>query len=182
MSKVVLFIATSLDGYVASPDGTVDWLFHDADYGYTEFMASVDAVVMGRKTWEQARTFEDVPFAGKQVIVFSRSTPNSGEDRIRFVQGDPSTTIVEIRNSVQKDIWLVGGGDLIQQFIDSKLIDEFRLFVHPIILGEGIPLFHRQSGRTDLIFESCQSFPSGLVEIRYRLHHHTIENTQDEEF
>lgn len=73
MPQVVLFIATSLDGFIASPDGTVDWLFHDADYGYTEFMASVDAVVMGRKTWEQAKTFEDVPFAGKQVIVFSRS-------------------------------------------------------------------------------------------------------------
>lgn len=180
MSKVVLFIATSLDGYIANPDGTVDWLFHDADYGYTEFMASVDAVVMGRKTWEKAGTFEDVPFAGKQVIVFSRSTPNSSEDRIRFVQGDPSATIAEIRSSVQKDIWLVGGGNSIQQFIASKLIDEFRIFVHPIILGEGIPLFHRQSGRTDLIFESSQSFPSGLVELRYRLHP-SNEDTQDKE-
>ncbi len=181
MSKVVLFIATSLDGYIASPDGTVDWLFHDADYGYTEFMASVDAVVMGRKTWEQARTFEDVPFAGKKVIVFSRSKSDSDEDRIRFVQGAPSTTIVEIRNSVQKDIWLVGGGDLIQQFIASKLIDEFRIFVHPIILGQGIPLFTPHSRKTNLSFEGSESFPSGLVELRYRLHYHTIENTQNEE-
>jgi dihydrofolate reductase len=168
MPKVVLFIATSLDGYIASPDGTVDWLFHDADYGYTEFMASVDAVVMGRKTWEQARTFEDVPFAGKQVIVFTRSKAESNEDRIRFVQADGSITIDDIRNSVQKDIWLVGGGDLIQQFIASNLIDEFRLFVHPIILGEGVPLFPRQSERTNLIFVSSQSFPSGLVELRYQ--------------
>lgn len=181
MPEVVLFIATSLDGYIASPDGTVDWLFHDADYGYTEFMASVDAVVMGRKTWEQARTFEDVPFAGKQVFVFSRLQCDSSDDRIRFVQEDPSTTIPEIQVSVQKDIWLVGGGDLIQQFIDNNLINEFRIFVHPIILGEGIPLFPRQSGRTDLSFESSQSFPSGLVELRYRLHSHAIENTQNEE-
>lgn len=168
MTKVVLFIATSLDGYIASPDGTVDWLFHDADYGYTEFMASVDAVVMGRQTWEQARTFEDVPFVGKQVIVFSRSQSNANESRIRFVQGDPETTIPEIKSSVEKDIWLVGGGNLIQQFIASHLIDEFRIFVHPIILGQGIPLFPRQSRRTDLSFESSQSFPSGLVELRYR--------------
>lgn len=179
MSKVVLFIATSLDGYIASPDGTVDWLFHDADYGYTEFMVSVDAVVMGRKTWEQARTFEDVPFAGKQVIVFSRSQSSANESRIRFVQGDPATTIPEIKSSVRKDIWLVGGGDLIQQFIGSDLIDEFRIFVHPIILGEGIPLFPRQSGRTDLSFESIQSFPSGLVELRYRFQHHSSKKTRD---
>lgn len=182
MPKVVLFIATSLDGYIASPDGTVDWLFHDADYGYTEFMASVDAVVMGRKTWEQARTFEDVPFAGKQVIVFSHSQSNANESRIRFVHGDPATTIPEINSSVKKDIWLVGGGDLIQQFIGSNLIDEFRIFMHPIILGHGIPLFPRHSGRTDLSFVSSQSFPSGLMELRYRLHHHSTEDTQVEVF
>ena len=182
MSKVVLYIATSLDGYIASPDGSIDWLFHDADYGFTEFMASVDAVVMGRKTWEQARTFEDVPFAGKQVIVFSRSQSNADKSRIRFVQGDPETTIPEIKSSVQKDNWLVGGGDLIQQFIASHLIDEFRIFVHPIILGEGIPLFPRQSQRTILSFVSSQSFPSGLVELRYRLQHHSIEDTQVEVF
>jgi len=156
-------------------------LFHDADFGYAEFMASVDAVVMGRKTWEQARTFEDVPFAGKQVIVFSRSQSEANEDRIRFVQGDPSTTIAEIQSSVQKDIWLVGGGDLIQQFITSNLIDEFRLFVHPIILGKGIPLFTPHSRKTNLSFEGSESFPSGLVELRYRHHHHSIENTQNEE-
>ena len=178
MPKVVLFIAISLDGYIASSDGTVDWLFHDADYGYTEFMASVDAVVMGRKTWEQARTFEDVPFAGKQVIVFSRCQSRANESRILFVQGDPETMIPRIQSTIKKDIWLLGGGNLIQQFIGSNLIDEFRIFVHPIILGQGIPLFLRQSGRTDLSFESIQSFPSGLVELKYRRHHHLIEDTQ----
>lgn len=182
MPKVVLFIAISLDGYIASPDGTVDWLFHDADYGYTEFMASVDAVVMGRKTWEQARTFEDVPFAGKQIFVFSRAQSSANESRIRFVQGDPETTIPEIKSRVEKDIWLVGGGDLIQQFIASLLIDEFRIFVHPIILGQGIPLFSQQPQRANLTLARSQSFPSGLVELRYRLHHHSIEDTQVEEF
>ena len=88
MTKQTLFIASSLDGYIASPDGTVDWLFHDADYGFTEFMASLDAVVMGRKTFEQATTFEEIPFAGKQVFVFSRSKASADDDRIRYVQGE----------------------------------------------------------------------------------------------
>lgn len=174
MPKVVLFIATSLDGYIASSDGTVDWLFHDDDYGYTEFMNSLDTVVMGRKTWEQAKTFEDIPFAGKQVFVFSHSQTDSSETRIRYVQGHPSNVTSEILRNSQKDIWLVGGGQLIQQFIASNLIDELRLFVHPIILGQGIPLFTEQSKRTDLSFVSSKSFSSGLVELRY--HHHANEN------
>lgn len=179
MPRVVLFIATSLDGYIASPDGTVDWLFHDADYGYTEFMASVDAVVMGRKTWEQTRTFEDVPFAGKQVLVFSRSQSYANESRIRFVEGDPATTINETQSTITKDIWLVGGGDLIQQFIQGNLIDEFRLFVHPILLGEGIPLFTQKSQRTNLTFVGSQSFPSGLMELKYRAHSSSNADTPD---
>lgn len=170
MPKVVLFIATSLDGYIARSDGTVDWLFHDDDYGYTDFMNSLDTVVMGLKTWVQAKSFEDIPFAGKQVFVFSYSQSNSTETRIRFVQGPPTTVISEIRRNSQKDIWLVGGGQLIQQFIANNLVDEFRLFVHPIILGQGIPLFTQQSKQTDLSFVSSKPFSSGLVELRYQYH------------
>lgn len=169
MPKVVLFIATSLDGYIASPDGTVDWLFHDADYGYTEFMASIEAVVMGRKTWEQAKTFEDVPFAGKQVFVFSSTLAPSTDNRVHHVQGDVDSVVPVIRQGLQKDLWLVGGGSLVGQFIAHRLIDEFRLFVHPIILGTGIPLFLDHAHRSDLTFEGSQAFSSGLVELRYRL-------------
>jgi dihydrofolate reductase len=177
MPKVVLFIATSLDGYIASSDGTVDWLFHDADYGYSEFMNSVDTVVMGSKTWEQAKTFEDVPFAGKKVIVFSHTHSDSNVTRIRFVQGNPSSVISEVLRYSQKDIWLVGGGQLVKQFIASNLIDEYRLFVHPIILGQGIPLFSEQPKRTDLSFVSSKSFSSGLVELRY----HYLANKSDQD-
>jgi len=168
MPKIVLFIATSLDGYIASPDGTVNWLFHDADYGYTEFMASLEAVVMGRKTWEQAKTFEEVPFAGKQVFVFSRTLPASSDERIRHVQGEVGSVVAAMRQNLQRDLWLVGGGELIRQFLAHRLIDEFRLFVHPILLGEGVPLFLPHSERTNLRFEGSQSFSSGLLELRYQ--------------
>lgn len=103
MPKVVLFIATSLDGYNASPDGTVDWLFQDADYGYTEFMASLDAVVMGRKTWEQGKTFEEVPFAGKQVFVVSRTTAPSSDERIHHIHGEIAAIVAEIRRGIQRN-------------------------------------------------------------------------------
>jgi dihydrofolate reductase len=169
MPKVVLFIATSLDGFIASPDGAVDWLFHDADYGYTDFMASLEAVAMGRKTWEQAKTFEAVPFAGKRVFVFSRKLPPSNDDRIQHVHGDVESVVLGIRQGLEQDLWLVGGGALIGQFIAHRLIDEFRLFVHPIILGAGIPLFESHEQRSVLTFVGSQSFSSGLVELRYRL-------------
>lgn len=166
--ELTLFIATSLDGFIASPDGTVDWLFHDADYGFSDFMTSLDAVVMGRKTWEQAKSFEEVPFAGKKIYVFTRSRMESSDARIQFVQGEVSTVLAEIRERTSNRIWLVGGGELIQQFLKSNLIDEFRLFVHPVILGSGIPLFLPQTEMKTLKFEGTQSFPSGLVELRYR--------------
>lgn len=166
--EIVLFIATSLDGYIASPDGAVDWLFHDADYGYTEFMESLDAVVMGRKTWEQAINFEEVPFAGKQVFVFSRTSAPARDQRVRHVHGEVATVVAGIRRRIRRNLWLVGGGDLIRQFIAHQLVDEFRLFVHPIILGVGIPLFLPHSERTHLSFVGSHAFPSGLVELRYR--------------
>lgn len=168
MPKVVLFIATSLDGYIARPDGTVDWLFHDADYGYAEFFDAVDAVLMGRKTWEQARTFEETPFAGKQVFVFSHSAPDSQDERIQRVQGDVGVAVAAMRRKFRRDLWLVGGGELVRQFLASGLIDEFRLFVHPILLGAGVPLFPPQSERTALTFTGSVAFPSGLVELRYQ--------------
>lgn len=168
-SEIVLFIATSLDGYIASADGTVDWLFHDADYGYTEFMASVDAVVMGRKTWEQAKTFEEVPFTGKQIFVFSRTSTPAGDERIQYVHGDVATVVAELRRRFRRNVWLVGGGDLIRQFVLHHRIDEFRLFVHPLLLGAGIPLFLPHAERMKLTFEGSQAFPSGLIELRYRL-------------
>lgn len=168
-NEIVLFIATSLDGYIASPDGAVDWLFHDADYGYTEFMESVDAVVMGRKTWELAMNFEKVPFAGKQVFVFSRTSAPARDQRVRHVHGEVATVVAELRRSVRRNLWLVGGGNLIRQFIAHQLVDEFRLFVHPIILGAGIPLFPPHSERTQLSFAGSRAFPSGLAELRYRL-------------
>lgn len=169
MSKVILFIATSLDGYIASPDGTVDWLFQDSDYGYTEFMASVDAVIMGRKTWEQAKTFEEIPFAGKQVFVFTRTSSLSSDERIRYVHGEIASVVPEIQKGIERNIWLVGGSVLIRQFIEQQMIDEFRLFLHPIILGSGIQLFLPNSERTNLTFEGSHPFSCGLIELRYRL-------------
>jgi len=140
MRHVILYIATSLDGYIAGPSGEIDWLFSDQDYGYTEFFAGVDTVVMGRKTYEVSLSFGDYPYKETRVIVYSR-TPREPNQQATFVSADVAGTVAELKRTPGKNIWLVGGGEIVAECLRHDLIDEFRVFVHPIILGSGIPLF-----------------------------------------
>ena len=101
------------------------------------------------------------------MFVFSRTLPPSSDERIHHVQGEAPKILDQIRAEATKVIWLVGGGDVIQQFIAHDLIDEYRLFVHPIILGSGLPLFLPQAKMTALSFVSSTPFQSGLIEMKY---------------
>jgi len=167
MRKLVLYIATSLDGYIARSSGEFDWLFSDQDYGYTEFFAGVDTVLMGRKTYEQALGFGEYPYKGTRSFVFSR-TPRAQDANATFVSGDLASFVSELKRGPGKDIWLVGGGEIVAECVRHDLIDDFRLFVHPLILGEGIPLFAPGLPERPLQFVRSQSFDSGLVEVSYK--------------
>ncbi len=172
MAKTVLFITASLDGYIASKDGSVDWLYNDQDYDYSEFYESLDLVIMGRKTFEQTLTFGPYPYQNKKSVVFS-STPEAlipkaeGYDNISFTSRSPLEFMGETAKGDQK-IWLVGGGNLIGQFIRNNLIDEFWLYIHPIILGEGIPLFQDLVKSQELQLLDTTPFSSGMVRLRYQ--------------
>jgi dihydrofolate reductase len=167
MRNVVLYIATSLDGYIAGPAGEIDWLFTDQDYGYTEFFAGVDTVIMGRKTYEVSLGFGDYPYPGTRGIVFSR-TRRGSDANVTFAAGDIATTLSELKRAPGKNIWLVGGGEIVAECVAHDLIDEFLLFVHPIILGRGIPLFAPGLPRRTLQLVNCASFDSGLVQLSYK--------------
>jgi len=167
MRKLILYIATSLDGYIARSSGEFDWLFSDQDYGYTEFFAGVDTVLMGRKTYDQALGFGEYPYKGTRGVVFSR-TPREPDANVTFVSSDLASFVSELKRGPGKDIWLVGGGQIVAECVRHDLIDDFRLFVHPIILGEGIPLFVPGLPERPLQFVRSQSFDSGLVEVSYR--------------
>ncbi len=166
MPKVVLFIATSLDGYIAGPAGEIDWLLHDADYGYQAFFDSVGALVMGRKTYELSLSFGAWPYADKPAYVFTRQTPPH-DSRVQFVAGDASGLIAGLRARANKNIWLVGGGALVSTFMQHGLIDEFVISIHPLLLGAGIPLFEPGVARRTLRLVGVTSFASGLVQPRY---------------
>lgn len=143
-SNVILYIATSLDGYIARPDGAVDWLDDvegDGDNGYSEFYSKVGTVVMGRKTYEEVLRLTDVfPYADKPCYVLSRKNHDHHPD-ITFTDEELETLVSRLKEQSEGYVWLVGGGQLVKQFLEKKLIDEMELYIIPKLIGEGIPLF-----------------------------------------
>ena len=168
MGQLVLFIATSLDGYVARSSGEVDWLFTDQDYGYEDFYRSVDRLIMGRKTYEQIQNWGDYPYADKQGFVFSQTIRQEQDENVTFVSSDLVDFVKDLKNQEGQDIWLVGGAAIAKPCLEQHLVDKFILSIHPIILGEGIPLFSPPLPTLPLSLESCQTFDTGLVQITYQ--------------
>lgn len=166
--RVKLFIAASLDGYVARRDETIDWLFSDADYGYTDFYASVDTLIMGRNTYDVGLTFEQYPYPGKRVLVLSRTRSGLDQNGAEYTAEEPFELLHRLRAEPGDHIWLVGGGQVVRAFLAAGLVDEIDLFVHPILLGDGLPLFPAGFPEARLELTSSQSFPSGLVRMSYR--------------
>ncbi len=162
--RLKLFIAASLDGFIARKDGSIDWLFTDADYGYKEFYSSVDTVLVGRRTFEQALTLEEDPFSGKACFVFTRKAAGAA-GQVTFVSGDIAEFTKALKEGPGKDIWLVGGSETAAAL--KHLIDDFIVSFHPRILGSGIPLFSGEWTETPLELVNTASFPSGLVQLHY---------------
>lgn len=166
MRKLVLFIATSLDGYIAGPGGEIDWLFSDQDYGYREFFAGVDAVLMGRKTWEQSLTFGEDVYEGRQQYVFTR-TPRPPEGSVTFVSDPVAPVVGALKQHEGGTLWLIGGAQIVGECVRASLIDEYRIFVHPLILGAGIALFPSGLHATRLRLSGFRAFDTGLMQLDY---------------
>ena len=148
-----MFIASSLDGFIAREDGSIDWLFTDDDYGYQEFYESVDAVIMGRKTFEKGLELGGGinPTKDKKNYVFSRNQQSLGgmekDDEVEFVGKDVRKFVEQLVDSSGKDIWLVGGSEIISILLKADLLHDIILSIHPKILGKGIPLLRIQRRR-----------------------------------
>lgn len=141
---VVLYIATSLDGYIARPDEALDWLVQtegDGDNGYHTFYETVDTILLGRKTYDWILgNVPEFPYRGKRCYVFSRR--QSGRtDSVEFIHDDIVDFTRALKHQPGKKIWVVGGGEVLNLFLRDKLIDELVIQIAPIIIGRGIPLF-----------------------------------------
>jgi len=142
--NIILYIGTSIDGYIANDDGTLEWLEStevDGDSGYTALLERIDTVVMGKGTYDVIRGFDiDYPYLDYTNYVFSKSVSGSDE-YATFINEDIKTFIKNLKQKPGKDIWLIGGGNLAREFFKENLIDEFQLAIAPIILGKGISLY-----------------------------------------
>jgi dihydrofolate reductase len=166
MRKLIMFIATSLDGYIAGPDGEIDWLFSDQDYGYRDFYARIDTVIMGRKTYDLSLGFDEYPYPETAAYVFSR-TPRRPDSHAQFVADDVGAFVNQLKRQPGRDIWLVGGGQIVRECLVADAVDEFVISVHPILLGAGIPLFPAGFPKRSLALQHVQRFESGLVQTVY---------------
>ena len=168
--RLALFIATSLDGYIAGPGGDLAWRFRDADYGHTAFDARVDTVLMGRRTYETASALPTWPYAGRKAVVFSRrgDLAIASPDTVATARA-PADVVAGLRAREGGHLWLVGGGLLAQAFLDAALVDELIVSIHPLLLGAGTPLVPPGTRRTALTLVAERRFPSGLMQLAYRV-------------
>lgn len=166
--RIVLYLAASLDGFIARRDGGVDWLpaAGPEDYGYAQFLGTVDTVIMGRTTYEQVLTFGPYPYAGKKGYVFT-TTHRGRDENVEFVRGDIAEFVARLRSAPGKDIWLVGGAKLAQDFLRQKEVDTIVLTIIPRLLGEGIALFGTGPERP-LELIDLERYPDGVVQLTYR--------------
>ena len=170
MRSVVLGLGISVDGYIARPDGSVDFLFMPRDYSMAEFFAGIDTAVMGRRTFDKAREMGGDPssYGSMKVYVLSRTQPAGEREGVVFTRESPARLVGRIRKRPGKDIWMMGGGEAALGFLAADLIDELYLGVVPVLLGEGIPLFRSGFPQRDFRLIENRTYSRGLIGLRYR--------------
>ena len=174
MRKLILYTAMSLDGKIAGPNDDVSWLDEvpnpeGSDYGYTEFIANIDTTIMGNTSYQWVIR-QDVPwpYESTRNYVVTRNKALEDNDEVSFINEDPAGFIRDMKAGEGKDIWLIGGAGVNQLCLEAGLIDEMRVFLMPVIVGEGIGLFNPENNRQMLELIYQHSYPSGVLELRYR--------------
>lgn len=177
MRKVILDLAVTLDGFIEGPNGEIDWCIMDEDMDFEDFLSGIDAIFYGRVSYDAWGNFQPGANASvteqrlwqqvhsKTKYVFSRQ--NRQADKATFISPGIADKVAEIKRQEGKDIWLYGGASLIKTFIQSGLIDTYRLSVHPVLLGRGKPLVENLRERVGLKLIKVNTFRSGVVQLIY---------------
>ena len=178
--KIVVYIATSADGYIARPDGDVEWLNRrpdTVDYGMHKFYRTIDTILWGRKTYDWLLNYYKKKKSKSKMFdtkvanyVFSRKPPKSAPPPgVEFVSESPKAFAKRLRAEPGKHIWMMGGGELIASFLDAGEIDEFDIHVIPTLIGEGIPLIAPRHRDVPLRLQSVRNYPDSVVRLRYEI-------------
>lgn len=170
MSRVRLYVSTSIDGFIADREGAVDWLaaYDPRDHGFDKFLSEVGAVIMGRRTYEFVRmTDDDWPYAEKRAYVLTsrilRDVPGGVLPTDKGIAG----ALALARKATSKDIWIVGGAVAMQAALDGGHVDTLEVIVVPVLLGRGLPLIADLARRQELSFEGIETFRDGVVKLSY---------------
>lgn len=169
--KIILYIAMSLDGYIARENNDIDWLSivenPPEDYGYSKFIKSIDTVIMGRKTYDKVLSFGiDFPYKGKKCYVISR-TRSGDDENVEYYSASLVDLTNDLKNREGKNIFIDGGAEVVNELLKVNIIDEFIISVIPIFLGSGIRLFNDGRPSQLLKLKSAKEFSSGLVQLWY---------------
>ena len=170
MRKIVYGVGTSLDGYIARLDGSVDFLhLKRSNYSMAPFFKTIDLGLMGRKTYEAGVRMNGGKFEsyGLRCFIFSRSLPEGERDGATFVRDEPRRLMEELRKEKGKNIWLLGGGDLAQKFLKDDLVDELYLGIVPVLIGEGIPSFAAGFPQREFRLTENMTYSGGLIAVKY---------------
>ena len=172
MAVIVYYVAASLDGFIGTLESGIDWLAafegRREDHGYAGFYATVDAVLVGGRTYDACLKHGEWPFSGKPCWVMTKQEREESRPGVTFTDLDPVEVAREIEKHGVKRAWLVGGGELAGAFRDAGLIDEYIVSRVPVILGDGIPIFGYSSEREPLELVGSRDFADGVVQDHYR--------------
>ncbi len=176
--KIIVYIATSADGFIARKDGAVDWLDRPrvkGDYGIGRFFKSIDTILWGRKTYDMLLKFQKEGKTAPDMYgpiknyAFSRKPPKKVLDGFEFVTEPIGKFAKRLRAQKGKDIWMMGGGGIIASFLDEGAIDEFIIHVIPTFIGEGIPLIAPARRTVPLKLLSTKKYSDGVVQMHYQV-------------
>jgi dihydrofolate reductase len=170
MRKIIYAVGTSLDGYIARIDGSVDFLhLRPSNYSMAPFFKTIDVGLMGRKTHEAGVRMAGGKFQsyGLRCYIFSRSLPAGERDGAIFVREEPKKFVEELRKKEGKNIWLIGGGEFVQEFLKEDLVDELYLGIVPVLIGEGIPMFAAGFPQREFTLTESKAYSGGLIALKY---------------
>jgi dihydrofolate reductase len=185
--KIIVYVAVSADGFIARPDGGVDWLDRPrtaGDYGMGEFYRSIDTILWGRKTYDMALDFQRRGIKGaefpskKRNYAFSHQPPTVVAPAVEFVTEPLPSFVGRLRAAPGKDIWVMGGAGLIGSLLDANAIDEFIIHVIPTFIGEGIPLMAPRYRTASLTLRSSRRYADGVVRLHYAVIKPGTESTR----
>ncbi len=177
MRKLKLYIASSLNGYIADRNGGVEWLEtipnpDKIDYGYSEFYKSIDTTIQGYKTYQQILDWKiPFPYLGKKNYVLTTREELPESNDVTYLSEDQAAFIRSLKEEVGKDIWLIGGGQINSFCLQEKLLDEIEIFIMPIVIDRGIHLFPRLQKDVSLRLVETNSYSTGAVRCKYHVHY-----------